>query len=93
MAKKFFYVCAGILMLALAYHLGASTAGAQAPSNPVVAMNGGDEVITANGDIYIGTDYSGAVPIIWTRAVNIFAGGAPVSTTTRSWGSLKAKYR
>ena len=28
MARKFFYVCAGMLMLALAYHFGASTAGA-----------------------------------------------------------------
>jgi len=29
MAKKFFYVCAGLLMLALSYHLGANTATAQ----------------------------------------------------------------
>jgi hypothetical protein len=30
MAKKFFYVCAGLMMLAAAYHLGASTASGQA---------------------------------------------------------------
>ena len=30
MARKFFYGCADMLMLALAYHLGASRAGAQA---------------------------------------------------------------
>lgn len=29
MAKKFFYVCAGLLMLALSYHFGASAARAQ----------------------------------------------------------------
>jgi hypothetical protein len=29
MARKFFYVCAGMLMLALSYYFGASTAGAQ----------------------------------------------------------------
>ena len=29
MARKFFYVCAGMLMLALSYHLGASTSSAQ----------------------------------------------------------------
>jgi hypothetical protein len=29
MAKRFFFVCAGILCLALAYHLGANTATAQ----------------------------------------------------------------
>ena len=30
MAKRFMYVCAGLLMLALSYHLGARSAGAQA---------------------------------------------------------------
>jgi hypothetical protein len=30
-ARKFFYVCAGLLMLALSYHVGARTAGAAAP--------------------------------------------------------------
>lgn len=34
LAKRFAYVCAGILCLALAYHLGASTAAAQR-SGPV----------------------------------------------------------
>jgi hypothetical protein len=29
MARKFFYVCAGVFLLALSYHLGAGTAGAQ----------------------------------------------------------------
>jgi hypothetical protein len=29
MARKFFYVCAGMLILALSYHLGASTATAE----------------------------------------------------------------
>jgi|SRR6185503_7606158 len=29
MAKKFFYVCAGVLLLALSWHLGAQSAGAQ----------------------------------------------------------------
>ena len=33
MARKFFYVCAGMLMLALSYHFGFSTASAQAPGN------------------------------------------------------------
>jgi hypothetical protein len=34
MAKGFFHVCAGLLMLAASYNLGASSAGAQAPGNP-----------------------------------------------------------
>jgi hypothetical protein len=44
MARRFFYICAGMLMLALSYHFGASTAGAQsagiaAPSE-VAALSG-----------------------------------------------------
>ena len=31
LAKRFFYVCAGLLCLALAYHLGARTASARSP--------------------------------------------------------------
>jgi len=38
-AKRFFYVCAGILCLALAYHLGARSATAQAPGDPIVAAD------------------------------------------------------
>jgi hypothetical protein len=40
MARKFFYVCAGMFLLALSYHLGASTATAQAPNNSVIAAYG-----------------------------------------------------
>ena len=39
MAKKFFYVCAGLLMLALTYHLGAQSAGAQAASLRVLGSD------------------------------------------------------
>lgn len=31
MTKKFFYACAGVFLLALAYHLGAGSADAQSP--------------------------------------------------------------
>jgi hypothetical protein len=40
MARKFFLVAAGMLMLALSYHLGASTAGAQAQGSTVIAAYG-----------------------------------------------------
>ncbi len=94
--KKLFYASASILMLALAYHLGASTATAQAPSNSVVAcgslQNGGGWLtplaITANGDAYHGNE-SGTT---WTRVGNVFSGPA-TPTTTESFGALKAKYR
>jgi hypothetical protein len=39
-AEAFLVVCAGIFLLALAYHFGAATATAQAPGNPVVGIAG-----------------------------------------------------
>jgi hypothetical protein len=35
--KRFLYVCAALLCLALAYHLGARSATAQARGNPILA--------------------------------------------------------
>ena len=57
-AREFFLVCAGIFLLALAYHLGANSASAQQGSQPLglgVAVNQGCEdifVITPNGDVF-----------------------------------------
>jgi hypothetical protein len=94
MAKRFFYVCAGLLCLALVYHLGARTATAQAPGNADVAMtqNGGDHtVVTENGDVYTAT--SGALDAPWVPRANVFSGGPTPTTTQESFGSLKARYR
>ena len=95
MAKRFFYVCAGMLLLALSYHLGATTATAQAPSNSVVAswesVYGGNTpsiVVTANGDVYAGGQ-QGQGP--WTHRSNVFA-GAPTPALHESWGQLKSRY-
>ena len=56
MAKRFFYLCAGVLCLAFAYHLGASNASAQAESRGRIrhAVAYGDVlwVITDTDDIY-----------------------------------------
>ena len=92
MLRKLFYVSASLLILALAYHLGASTATAQAPGNPVVAMPQGNIAVTANGDLYEGTNLSGGVPISWTLKANIFS-GPPVPTHQTSWGALKVQSR
>jgi len=51
-AKSFFYVSLGILALALAYHLGATTAGAQGAGNPIAVALSSNGVVTANGDVY-----------------------------------------
>lgn len=74
MARKFFYICAGMFMLAMAYHFGASTATAQAPANTVVAASGGTIgtwVFTANGDAYQALDNAGAITFV--PRGNVFA--------------------
>lgn len=92
--KKLFYASAAVLMLALAYHLGASTATAQASGNPVVAVTPGGypgdniTVVTANGDVF-GALYSTGP---WILRSNVFS-GVPVNTQQSSWGALKAKAR
>ena len=93
MARKFFYVCAGMFLLALSYHFGASTATAQAPGNQAVALgslSGYQVVLTAGGDIYWSPNGSLAGP--WALGGNVF-GGAPVPTQHESWGQVKARYR
>jgi hypothetical protein len=90
MARKFFYVCAGVFLLALSYHLGASSALAQAPGNPIVA---GDQVVayTANGDAYLNT-HAGNTTGPWVRIGNVFSGG-PIPTQRESWSQLKNRYK
>lgn len=90
MAKKFFYICAGLLLLTLSYLLGAERAVAQAPSNPVVAASG-DNVFTANGDWYKQTTAGGGY--VYFRAGNIFDAFPPTEAEKGSFGALKARYR
>ena len=55
MAKRFFFVCAGILCLVFAYHLGATNAGAQATSSTIKLIETEGNivwVVTNNDDIY-----------------------------------------
>ena len=90
-ARSFFYVSAGVFLLALAYHFGASTATAQAPGNPVVAMTSGyNAVLAANGDVY--TTSSGTLSGPWVRVANVFTGG-PTAAAQPTFGQLKAQYR
>jgi hypothetical protein len=89
--KKLFLASASVLMLALAYHLGASTATAQAPSNPVVAVFPNYSVVTANGDLY--ANLNGTVSGPFQLVGNVFNGASPVPTRTQSWGSVKVQQR
>ena len=73
-AKRFFYVCTGIFLLALSYHFGASNAKAAPQGNPIVASISPtfppyyNVVVTANGDVYGANTASGP----WTRLSNVF---------------------
>jgi len=99
MARKFFYVCAGILMLALSFHLGATSATAQfgTPVTGVISTSGGGGlvVMTSNGDCYV-RDFAGGYP--WSgfgpnmASVGNFWSGAPTPTQQGSWGQLKSRY-
>ena len=51
MAKRFVYVCAGILCLAFAYHLGATRATAQTPAGTKIRF-----VEAAPGHLWLVTD-------------------------------------
>ena len=89
-ARSFFYVSLGVLALALAYHLGATSAGAQAPGNSVTALtttNGVWAAVTQSGDFY-----TSPVGDAWTFKGNVFTGGT-TPAAQRSWGQVKADHR
>jgi hypothetical protein len=92
-AKAFFFVCAGIFLLALSYHLGATSAVAQATGNSVVTDVGPGTVITSNGDVYVAPSVVSAPGWYanWTRVGNVF--GAPTPALARSWGQVKVEHR
>jgi len=99
-AKKFFYVCAGLFLLAGAYAMGARSAGAQAGSQivgfAVASLNGNHHyVITSTGDVWYhftdgsSTPYNTAPLFIG----NFWSGTGPVNVQPQSFGQLKARYR
>lgn len=72
MAKKFFFVCGGILMLVLAYTFGASSVVAKSKGEFVegIAVYGNDAlVVTAGGDVYQATNNNADN---WTFKANVF---------------------
>jgi len=88
-AKAFFFVCAGMFLLALAYHLGATSATAQLAGTQVAAAEPG-VVYAQNGEAFARPG-SGLGPTTWTRIGNVFASPTPAQQPT--WGELKARYR
>jgi hypothetical protein len=95
MAKRFFYASAGILMLALAYHWGATSVIAQTGGASVVGVaytpglaNSSVTAICANGDVYAADTQVGP----WHLLSNVFAAG-PTPVQPSTFGAIKAKYR
>ena len=79
-ARTFFYVCAGLLCLALAYNLGTRNATAESPDNRIVLSLGGGydfiaAVVTANGDVYSTQSLSGP----WQLRSNVFSSATPAA--------------
>ena len=83
MARKFFYVCSGILMLALAYHLGASTAGAQgAQGAQFRVLDSSQMYVESGGQVYYLTATGWAQPsgLPPVPVSSLVAGHAPYIT-------------
>ncbi len=74
MSKRFFFVCAGVLMLAVAYHLGATNGTAQ-PSGTIGAaglayVGGGNySVATVDRIVYLDGSPVPAGPVPGTEAI------------------------
>jgi hypothetical protein len=94
-AKKFFYVSAGLFLLAVSYQFGARSAGAQAPGNPVVSLSAVYFAqplmwaVTSNGDVYAD---NGSQGLTWVRRGNVF-GNSPTASQSATWGQVKSTYR
>lgn len=94
MAKRLFLVSAAILMLAIAYHLGARNAAAQSGA-AIVGFSAYDNgylfVLTSDGEVYMrrGTTTGWTMPLahvgnVWDGTVNI---------QPETWSGMKEKYR
>ena len=84
--KRFFYFCAALLCLSLAFHFGYTTAKAQAPGSSVAAAAGGTIgtwVFTSNGDAYQALDNAGTMTFVPRGNVFTLAKTRPASPQDR----------
>lgn len=95
-AKRFFHVCAGLLMLAIAYALGVRAAGAQAGfAFAAFAVDGSHAyILQDNGDVWA-RYYAGGAPVVFQGAPiylgNMWAGGV-TPAQSRTFGQVKARF-
>lgn len=95
MARKFFYVCAGMLMLALSFYFGAQSAAAQAGGREIVAVStegGSHYVYTSTGDCYRWIPAETVTPTPAQFMRNVWDGQGPTTNVRQSWGEVKQRY-
>jgi hypothetical protein len=90
-ARTFFFVAAGIFLLALTYHLGARSANAQLSANTVASAFEGPGAtayaVTDDGDVYASPNPSESD---FTFLRNVFGGATP--TAPQSFGQVRTRY-
>ena len=94
--RKFFFVCAGILCLAAAYHLGATSTGAQSVGGAFVGLSYNLDskcfALTSTGDVWkISSNAINPGTLYPEYFGNILSGPVPIEGT--SFGKIKAKNR
>ena len=81
-AKRFFFICAGLLCLAVAYHVGATSATAKVSGSRLVAMADRPSI----GSSAVAVDQSGRIYLghmgQWTQSGTV--PGTPVAMWSRS---------
>jgi hypothetical protein len=99
-AKAFLFVCAGLFLLVLSYHLGARNAVAQSGAQAnglAISQNGCGTtevfVITPSGDMYRRGYSCGQLNSTSGFIGNFWSGTAPTAVQNQSWGSVKKAYR
>ena len=106
-AKKFFYVSAGIVLLVIAYSIGASRLSAQQAGGQFTGIafcltgtTGTTMAITANGDVYArnGFPYCTGATMVWysPSCAWTYMGSVPgrtVPATGTSWNKVKGAFR
>ncbi len=86
MAQRFFYVMAGVFLLAASFHLGGGMATAQAPTMGFVALNesGYPTYCTPTGEVW----WNNPSLYQWQQGANIFGAGSNGRTIVQFDGQI-----
>lgn len=92
MAKKFMYVCLGILMLAVAYHLAIGPQAAESQEDERPVLMSGDALV---GTLWVMTDQGNLYQ--WGGGSNWYPQGRwtgmpPTEAQPTTWSQIKAEF-